>query len=491
MLSFLSGNKKSKRGRSLYETAEKIYPKAIKGRFNTLRALAVWSLLAIYYFIPWFTWDDRQAVLFDIQNRQFHILGLTFWPQDLIFFALILIALVLALFLFTAVGGRLWCGYACPQTVWTEIFIWIERRIEGSRNEQMKLAKAPWSLHKLRVKSAKHSVWIVFALFTGFTFVGYFSPIQELTTSVVENTLGNWELFWILFYSAATYINAGKLREQICIYMCPYARFQSVMFDKDTLIVTYDEARGEPRGKRKVSEAPSVLYKDAAIPITQVDDEQTQDKTQLGDCIDCKQCVHVCPTGIDIRDGLQYACIACSACIDACDEVMDKIGYPRGLVKYATEHEMTGNKTHVLRPRVLIYTTILILLLVGISIGVASRVPVDLDVIRDRKQLYSEVADNQIENLYILKVMNLDRVTHQYKITVEGINGARIELDEKAITIDSGKMAQLPVRVISDKNELKSPNQDISFVLTSTDDNSISKTVVSRFMAPVEMFFNR
>ncbi|MBT8122987.1 MAG: cytochrome c oxidase accessory protein CcoG, partial [Gammaproteobacteria bacterium] len=326
--------------KSLYAKAEKIYPRQVHGLFARMRVLGVLGLLGIYYIMPWIQWDGRQALLFDLPARKFHIFFITLWPQDFIYLAALLIIAGLLLFFVTALAGRVWCGYACPQTVWTEAFLWIERKVEGTRLRQQKLDAQPMNARKFRIKATKQFLWIAFAAWTGFTFVGYFTPILELGQRLVEFNLGGWETFWVIFYGFATYGNAGFMREQVCKYMCPYARFQSAMFDKDTLIVSYIPNRGEPRGPRKRSADPKEL--------------------QLGDCIDCTLCVQVCPTGIDIRDGLQYECIACSACIDACDDVMGKMGYDKGLIKYTTEHEMKGGKTRLIRTRIIIYATILL-----------------------------------------------------------------------------------------------------------------------------------
>ena len=298
----------------MYAAREEIYPREIKGRYASVRWLFVWLTQLVFYGLPWLQWNGRQAVLFDLAARKFYIFGIVLWPQDFIYLASLLIISAYSLFLFTAIFGRVWCGFACPQTVYTEIFMWIERQIEGSRSARMRLDRQPTSVEKLTRKTAKHLVWGAVALWTGFTFVGYFTPMPVLSAEVMAMTLGPWELFWVLFYSFATYGNAGWMREQVCKYMCPYARFQSAMFDKDSLIVTYDSARGEPRGARLKADADSAKG--------------------LGDCIDCSMCVQVCPTGIDIRKGLQYECIGCAACVDACNGVMDKVGLPRGLVRF-------------------------------------------------------------------------------------------------------------------------------------------------------------
>ena len=379
---------------ALYEKRQKIYPREVHGLFARLRLSGVGALMGIFYLTPWIVWGDRQAVLFDLPGRKFYIFGLTFWPQDLIYLSALLILAALSLFFFTALAGRLWCGYACPQTVWTEVFLWIERKIEGDRMKQIKLDKAPWSKRKLAIKAAKHGSWIALSLWTGYTFTGYFTPIRELGVGIMHLNLGPWETFWVLFYGFATYGNAGWMREQVCIYMCPYARFQSAMFDKDTLIISYDEARGDPRGSRKRSADPS--------------------KLGLGDCIDCTMCVQVCPTGIDIRDGLQYQCIGCAACIDACDDVMDRMGYARGLVRYTTEHALEGGQTKIFRPRVLIYAGILLILLVTVVYSIAVRTPAKLDIIRDRNTLYRETSEGLIENVYTLRILNKDDETHAW-----------------------------------------------------------------------------
>jgi cytochrome c oxidase accessory protein FixG len=369
-------------GESLYRKEPKIYPRQVAGRFARLRVMTVWVLLGLYYLLPWITINGRQSVLFDLPARKFYIFGLTFWPQDFVYLALLLITAGLSLFFFTALAGRLWCGFACPQTVWTEVFIWIERWIEGDRAKRMKLDAAPWTADKVLRKSAKQFVWIAFAAWTGFTFVGFFTPIRELSQNVLALSLGPWETFWTIFYAVATYGNAGFLREQVCKYMCPYARFQSAMFDKDTLIISYDEERGEPRGGRRKN----------------VDKQASG----LGDCINCTLCVQVCPTGIDIREGLQYECIACAACIDVCDQVMDKMGYPRGLVRYTTEHALKHKTAHVIRPRIIVYGLLLLAIISGTLWGMTHRVPLRADLIRDRNALWRELPGDVVENVYTL-----------------------------------------------------------------------------------------
>lgn len=319
----------------LYKKREKIYTRKIEGFFQKIRMYTGWPLLLGFYIMPWLQWDGRQAMLFDLPARKFHVLGLTFWPQDMSMLAFVLIIAAFALFLVTALFGRVWCGYTCPQTVWTSMFMWAEQKAEGTPNQRRKLDEGPMSFEKVRRKALKHTMWMVIAFGTGFTFIGYFSPIYDLGFKVFSFDLSLMEFAWITFFTMATYINAGWMREQVCLHMCPYARFQSVMFDRDTLIVSYDAARGETRGSRKKSADPKALG--------------------LGDCIDCELCVQVCPTGIDIRNGLQYECISCALCIDACASIMDKMGYEKGLIRYTTENELEGKTHHLLRGRVIGY----------------------------------------------------------------------------------------------------------------------------------------
>ena len=450
---------------SLYAKHEKIHPRIVLGFFTRLKALSGFILLGIYYIFPWVQWDDRQAVLFDLPARKFHLLGLTFWPQDFIYLTLLLMIAALALFFFTSLAGRLWCGFACPQTIWTDAFLWMERLVEGDRPKQLKLDKAPLSFRKFRIKATKHTLWLVFALFTGFTFVGFFVPIRELTQEVMTFNLSGWETFWILFYSLATYGNAGWLREQVCIYMCPYARFQSAMFDKDTMIIAYDEKRGEPRGSRK---------------------READYKVQgLGDCINCTMCVQVCPTGIDIRDGLQYQCISCSACVDICDEIMEKMDYPKGLIRYTTENVLMGKPTRILRPRIFIYGGILLAIFIGISVAVSNRSLVQLDVIRDRNSLFRETQGGLIENVYRLRILNIDNQPHIYDVTATGIEGLQLNKDRE-IAVEPGGVMTLPVRLGVKSSQLKKRSNQIEFQLTARENSSITITEEARFLGPFQ-----
>lgn len=397
---------------SLYAARQKIHPRSVAGFFSRWRWATVWITQLVFYGLPWLQWNARQAVLFDLEARRFYIFGLVLHPQDFIYLTGLLVISALALFLFTAIAGRLWCGYACPQTVYTEIFLWIEKKIEGDRSARIRLDSAAFSLEKLAKRATKHSAWIAVALWTGFTFVGYFTPIRELAALTAALALGPWQTFWVLFYGFATYGNAGFMREQVCKYMCPYARFQSAMFDKDTLIVTYDEERGEPRGPRSKKADPTAMG--------------------LGACVDCSLCVQVCPTGIDIRNGLQYECIGCGACIDVCNEVMDKVGYPRGLVKYATQNGLANHWSKIemlrraMRPRVLIYSGILLAITTAVFVSLLVRTPLKVDVIRDRGALARMVEEGRIENVFRLQIMNVTEVPQRYSVSVRGLDGIAI-----------------------------------------------------------------
>ncbi len=444
----------------MYAKREEIYPREAKGRYATLRWVCVWLTQLVFYGLPWLQWNGRQAVLFDLGARKFHIFGLVLWPQDFIYLAALLIISAYLLFLVTAVAGRVWCGFACPQTVYTEVFMWIERKIEGARSARIRLDRQPWTAAKVARKAAKHLAWGAVALWTGITFVGYFTPIDSLLAAIAVFALGPWEAFWVLFYALATYGNAGWLREQVCKYMCPYARFQSAMFDKDTLIVTYDTARGEPRGAQA-----------------------------KGDCIDCTMCVQVCPTGIDIRNGLQYECIGCAACVDACNSVMDKVGKQRGLIRYATEHAMQKRwsaremTARVLRPRVLVYSGLLALIVIAFSVSLGMRTPLKMDVIRDRGAMGREIDDGMIENVYRLQVMNTSEKAHTFRITVAGIDSIRLETPAE-VRIDGASTRAVPVLVRIDHATGKRGSNPITFSIQANDDPGLRVEEKAVFLVP-------
>jgi cytochrome c oxidase accessory protein FixG len=455
---------------SLYEIRKRVYPRAVTGVFARWRWGLVLATQLVFYGLPWLLWNDRQAVLFDLAARKFYIFGLVFWPQDVIYLTALLILAALSLFLFTAVAGRLWCGYACPQTVYTEVFMWIERRIEGDRVERMRLDAAPMSAGKLTKKAAKHGAWIALSLWTGVTFVGYFTPIRELLSEAGAFSLGPWQVFWILFYGFATYGNAGWMREQVCKYMCPYARFQGVMFDRDTLIITYDPARGEPRGPRS----------------RKIDHRQKG----LGDCVDCGVCVQVCPTGIDIRKGLQYECIGCAACIDGCDQVMARMGYPKGLIRYSTENAMAATldaaaiRRRVLRPRTLIYGGILLVVLVASAVTLGLRNPLKVDVIRDRGALAREAEPGVIENVYRLQIMNTDEQARRFSIRAAGIDGVQVVGVEQPLQLEPASNRMVPVRLRVKAEAVPPGTHRVEIIVQAVDDEKVVRQERSSFIMP-------
>ena len=407
-------------------------------------------------------------MLFDLGARRFYIFGIVLYPQDFIYLTALLVISALALFLFTAVAGRLWCGYACPQTVYSEIFMWIERKVEGDRSARIRLDGESMSIEKLVKKWYKHFLWISLSMWTGFTFVGYFTPIRELGMEFFLGRMSSWEVFWVFFYGFATYGNAGFMREQVCKYMCPYARFQSAMFDKDTLIVTYDEARGEPRGARSKKADLATL--------------------NLGACVDCTLCVQVCPTGIDIRKGLQYECIGCGACADVCDTVMDKMGYARGLVKYSTQHAMKQGWSHaqvvrnIFRPRVLLYTGLLLSIIVAVGISLAVRTPFKVDVVRDRASLARIVAGGKIENNYRLQIMNAAEEAQRFTISAEGLPGLQMDTDAQ-VTVASTESQWVSVRLQVPYDAAPAGSHPIHFSISSS---SPAETIVEKsvFLVP-------
>ena len=451
----------------LYEVHDKIRPRAVHGWFQYWRVALVILTQVIYYGLPWVQWEGRQAVLFDLPARKFYLFELVLWPQDFIWLTALLIISALALFLFTAVAGRLWCGYACPQTVYTELFMWIERWFEGDHMKQKKLQAMPWTREKIIRVGGKHLTWVLLALWTGFTFVGYFTPIQLLWQELLTLSFGPWETFWILFYATFTWGFAGFMREQVCKYMCPYARFQSVMFDPDTLIITYDYRRGEPRGPRQ---------KNA--------DYRAQG---LGDCVDCGICVQACPTGIDIRNGLQYMCIGCAACIDACDQVMDKMGYPKGLIRYSTQNAIDGKYAdkeilrHIIRPRTLFYTAVLTSICVAFVYTLAQRIPMRVDVLRDRQVLSRETPTGAIENVYRLQITNMDDRPHRYQISASGIEGLRVTRGD---SVDIPALSTGEVNVILEvpRMALSKPSHPVVFQVRAEADAKIVREAKSSFL---------
>lgn len=454
---------------SLYAKHKKVYARETVGKFNSLRWFFVFLTQVIFYFGPWLQWNGRQALLFNLDERKFYMFDLVLWPQDVIYLSVILLLSAFGLFLFTAVAGRLFCGYACPQTVYTEIFMWIENKLEGDRNARIKLDQAPMSGRKFRIKASKFALWGVLSFWTGITFVGYFMPMRELMHDLLTLTISGWSAFWVFFYSAFCFLQAGFMREQVCKYMCPYARFQGVMFDPDTLIVTYDAARGENRGPRRKS-----------------DDAKAKG---LGDCVDCKVCVQVCPTGIDIRNGLQYECIGCGLCIDACNDIMDKMEYPRGLIRYATENSVGKNYTsqqmlrHVMRPRIMLYTGILLIITAIFAYSLTTRIPMRVDVLRDRGVMSREVGDGLTENVYLLHIMNMQDTERTFSVKPEGLEGIRMD-GQDSFTVQALQNMTQPINVRVPSGEGKPGANPINFIIVDTQNPDVRRDEKSTFIQP-------
>ncbi len=455
--------------KALSDVRSKIYPRSVSGLYARWRIVMVFVTQLIFYGLPWLQWNGRQAVLFDLAARKFYIFGMVLWPQDVIYLAVLLVISAFALFLFTAMAGRLFCGYACPQTVYTEIFMWVERRIEGDRLARIRLDEQPWNLRKVRLKATKHIIWLLIAWWTGSTFIGYFAPIRELGMGLLTLSLGPWQWFWMVFYAFATWGNAGFMREAVCKYMCPYARFQSVMVDDDTFVVTYDYVRGEPRGGR----SRRVDHKEAG----------------MGDCVDCSLCVQVCPTGIDIRDGLQYMCIGCGACVDACDTVMDKMGYDRGLIRYTSGRAITDGMTQsqvrkrMLRPRILAYSLILGLIVVGFVLSLAMRTTLRVDVIRDRGVLGREVAGGMIENVYRLQFINTSESPVTLTLSAEGLPELSIMTADhgaNTVHVDAASNRLVPVVLRAPAGQVAPGLHDIEMKITGEYEDGRKAEVAER-----------
>lgn len=439
-----------------------IYVRKSKGTFQKLRRYGGWVLLALFVLTPWISFGDRQAILLDIGSQQFNFFATTLFPQDLTLLALLFVIAAFGLFFITTFLGRVWCGYLCPQTVWTFMYIWFEEKLEGPANKRRKQDQLKMTSNLLARKALKHLAWVAIAIATGLTFVGYFVPVKELVVAFFTFNSEFLPAFWVLFFAGCTYANAGWMRSIVCLHMCPYARFQSAMFDKDTYIVGYDTKRGESRGPRSRKKDPKELG--------------------LGDCIDCNLCVQVCPTGIDIRDGLQYECINCGACIDVCNETMNKMGYEKNLISYTTEHKLAGHKTHIMRPKLIGYGIVMILM-IGLFIAqIATVEPMGLDVLRDRNQLSRINNTGLIENTYTLKIINKTQQEQSYLLSVTGLEGVTWYGDQH-VNVDPGEVLSLPISLGASGNELSAPITTITFEIKNNDQQVIKAE--SRFFKPL------
>lgn len=448
---------------NLYEADGKVYMRRIKGFYQRLRRYTGLPLLAAYFLMPWLVLDGRPAMLFDLPERRFHVLWLSFGPQEGMYLAWLLLIAAFALFTVTVLVGRVWCGFTCPQTVWTQMYVWAEFLCEGDRNKRMRLDAKAWGPDKLARKSAKHGIWLAIALATAVTFVGYFVPIRELLVGLAQLEVHPAAAFWVFFFTAATYLNAGFMREQVCKYICPYARFQSVMYDRDTLTVFYDYRRGEPRGPRKPT-----------------DDRHEKG---LGDCIDCSWCVQVCPVDIDIREGLQADCIDCGLCVDACNTVMDRMDYPRGLIRFTTEDAIETGRIRFFRPRFFAYAAVLLVMLAVFAGSLVTRTPVGLDVLRDRGVSQYRLNDGQVENVYTLKINNQDRATHIYDVSASGDYPFEVK-GYRPLPVAEGEVISLPVRVVVPREALDTVKADLTLRAQARDNASLSNEHTTTFIGP-------
>jgi polyferredoxin len=480
---------------SYFAKHQKIYPRIVHGRFAQLRVVALFLTLGVLYALPWLRWDDRQAFLLDLPHRKFYLFGLVLWPQDLIYLTALFVLLALTLFVVTALAGRVWCGYACPQTVFTQIVVWIERWVEGDRQSQIRLARSGTSWGKLWRRTVKWTLWTLFAAWTAFSAVGLFVPIHDLGQRAFALALGPWEMVFLALFAGAVLLFAGSMREQVCTYMCPYARFQSAMFDRHTLVISYDAARGEPRGAARRPAAGLAAFQ-ATGPGGATTDAVGPTGGDLGarvglpgaeksgDCVACTLCVQACPTGIDIREGLQYQCIACTSCIDACDEVMDKLGRPRGLIRYTTQHALEGRGTRILRPRVLAYLGLMLVIATALGVSLANRVPLELDVLRDRNAAYREARGGRIENVYRLKILNMDERARSYLLRASGPTGISVEVASGELAVPAGEVRDVAVRVQVAPEELHARSTEIALELVASDDPAIAVRETTRFLGP-------
>lgn len=441
----------------LFEKKKKIYPRRVWGKYRKLKWIAMAVLLGIYYLTPWLRWNrgpgvPDQAILIDMPARRAYFFFIEIWPQEVYFITGILILAAVGLFFVTSLFGRVWCGYACPQTVWTDLFVWVERIIQGDRNARQRLDQQKWNFEKIWKKLATHIIWLLIGLCTGGAWVFYFNDAPTLFDQITHFAVPFSTWVWILALTLSTYIMAGYAREQVCKYMCPYARFQSAMFDKDTLIIGYDAQRGEPRHKGSKKEEGK------------------------GDCIDCGFCEIVCPQGIDIRNGLQMDCIACGLCIDACNNVMDKIGLPRGLIRYDTTHHMEHKteKFRILRPRTIYYSAILCLVGGLMIYGLVTRAELELHVLHDRNPLYVQLSDGSIRNSYTIKILNKTHQDKNFRLEVSGLKNAKVKTQPEKIEVIADSVGEYRVFVSSNK---ASGRQDINFSITDGTESTTTETV--------------
>jgi len=463
-----------------YAERVRVYPRAIKGTFRRLKWASLAVLLAIYYLTPWIRWDrganaPDQAVLIDLDGRRFYFFWIEIWPQEIYYAVGLLVLAAIGLFLVTSLAGRVWCGYACPQTVWTDLFMWVERLIEGDRPKRIRLDREPLNAAKVAKKVTKHAAWIVIAALTGGAWVIYFQDAPTFMRDMFAGTLSMTTLFFIGFLTFTTYMLAGWAREQVCTYMCPWPRFQAAMFDEDSLIVTYHGWRGEPRARMT----------------------KNPDWSARGDCVDCNACVAVCPTGIDIRDGQQLECISCALCIDACNQIMPRVGRPANLIGYDTARRAAARAEgkslgyRILRPRTVLYS----MLFIGISVAMLAtlmlRNDLEINALHDRNPLFVRLSDGGIRNGYEIKILNKQRKPRFFSLTVNGVRGATMRVlgqkdSGEAVVILEAKpdrVATYKIYVRAPADQLKGKRTDIVFQLTDSRAGTVARRT-SFFQGP-------
>jgi cytochrome c oxidase accessory protein FixG len=462
----------------LYAERVKVHPREFKGPFRKWKTILLWVFLAIYHFSAWLRWDrgpgmPDQAILFDLPGRRAYIFWIEIWPQEVYYLTGILILAAVGLFAAAAIAGRVWCGFACFQTVWTDLFMKVEAWIEGDRNKRIRLDKAPMSMNKFMKRAAKHAIWLAISVFFAISFLWYFNDAPTVTKEIFTGQIGGWTLVTLLTLTGMTYIMAGFAREQVCFYMCPYGRFQGVMTDEDSLLVTYEAWRGEPRAK------PG----------------KNRDFSDRGHCVDCSMCVQACPTGIDIRDGQQMECIGCGLCIDACDTMMEKMGLPKKLISYdsytnmAAREQGKGKQVHLIRPRTIYYALILLGVLGVLLTSLSLRDRLEVNILRDRAPLFVRLSDGTIRNGYTYKILNMESQAKSYELTVKGIEGATMtmigdeEKDQKSLRLEVGadRVGSYRIFMKAGRSNLDGKSTDIDFVLKDLETGEIhSQSTVFR-----------
>jgi len=465
----------------LYAARVAIHPKEISGLFRQIKWAVLATLLALYYVLPWLRWDrgpgtPDQAVLVDIPGRRFFFFGIEIWPQEIYYLTFLLIIAAFGLFLVSSLFGRVWCGFTCPQTVWTDLYMWVERKIEGDRGARIRLDRAPWTRDKIRKRASKHAVWLLIAAATGGVWIMYFNDAPTVTVDLLTGQAGLAVYFFFGLFTATTYLLAGWAREQVCTYMCPWPRFQAALLDQDSYVVTYQRWRGEPRAPLR---------------------KGTTDWSNRGDCIACNNCVAVCPMGIDIRDGLQLECIGCGLCIDACNDVMKRIDRPRDLITLSTDHnqrrlaEGLRPTRRFLRKRTLLYVAVLSLVSLVVLVALSTRASTDVNILHDRNPLFVQLADGSIRNGYTIKILNKNRTAQHYELGIEGLAGATLTvMGQDAEGIPSATLVANPDGVTTYRVFVSAPRdgleevQDVTFSLTDQGGDGSTTEQETVFRAP-------